>query len=146
MDRGKLSRLRAQPGHGVECLIWVTSVSGDDAGPYPEVDRGGDSSADVLAEVLTRGYAVLVRLAAMLLDDAHGAEDVVQDAYVRVAARRYRLRDPDKALAYLRRTVVNLARNSLRRRIVARRLSSFTIADAASTEDYAIARFERQVV
>jgi RNA polymerase sigma-70 factor (sigma-E family) len=108
-------------------------------------DRIG-SSADVLAEVLTGQYASLVRLAAMLLDDAHVAEDIVQDAYVRVAGRHYRLRDPDKALAYLRQTVVNLARNSLRRRLVARRHAAPEARTAASAEDDAIGRFERQAV
>jgi RNA polymerase sigma factor (sigma-70 family) len=101
---------------------------------------------DVLAEVLTGQYASLVRLAAMLLDDAHAAEDVVQDAYVRVAARHYRLRDPAKALAYLRQTVVNLARNSLRRRLVARKYAVRDRDPVASAEDDTIRRFQQQVV
>jgi RNA polymerase sigma factor (sigma-70 family) len=45
----------------------------------------------------------------------------VQDAYLRTSAARERLRDPDKVLAYLRQSVVNLARDTLRRRLVARR-------------------------
>jgi RNA polymerase sigma-70 factor (sigma-E family) len=112
-----------------------------DGRPDPEV--GEESSADVLVEVLTGQYPSLVRLAAMLLDDAHAAEDVVQDAYVRVAARHYRLRDPHQAVAYLRQTVVNLARNSLRRRLLARRHGVSSVPDAASAEDAAIDRFER---
>jgi DNA-directed RNA polymerase specialized sigma24 family protein len=96
--------------------------------------------------VFTGQYSSLVRLAAMLLDDSHAAEDVVQDAYVRVAARHYRLRDPDRALAYLRQTVVNLARNSLRHQLVARRHAASSFPAAASAEDDAIDRFERQAV
>jgi len=99
-----------------------------------------------MLEVFTGQYSSLVRLAALLLDDSHAAEDVVQDAYVRVAARLSRLRDPDKALAYLRQTVVNLARNSLRRRLVARRHATSSLPAAASAEDDAIDRFERQSV
>jgi RNA polymerase sigma-70 factor (sigma-E family) len=99
-----------------------------------------------MVEVFTGQYLSLVRLAAMLLDDSHAAEDVVQDAYVRVAGRHYRLRDPHKALAYLRQTVVNLARNSLRRRLVARRHAVSSLRPAASAEDDAIDRFERQAV
>lgn len=117
-----------------------------DGGQDPEVDGREDSSANVMVEVFTGQYASLVRLAAMLLDDSHAAEDVVQDAYVRVAARHYRLRDPDKALAYLRQTVVNLARNSLRHRLVARRHAASSLPAAASAEDDAIGRFERQAV
>ncbi|HKD98694.1 MAG TPA: SigE family RNA polymerase sigma factor [Micromonosporaceae bacterium] len=102
--------------------------------------------ADAMAEVFAGQYPSLVRLAAMLLDDAHAAEDIVQDAYVRVAARHFRLRDPHKALAYLRQTVVNLARNSLRRRLVVRRHAISNLTAAASAEDEAIDRFEQQAV
>jgi len=122
----------------------VMSLPVRDGRADPEV--GAESSADVLVEVLTGQYSSLVRLAAMLLDDAHAAEDVVQDAYVRVAARYYRLRDPHLALAYLRQTVVNLARNSLRRRLLARRHAASSLPDAASAEEAAIDRFERQSV
>lgn len=117
-----------------------------DGGQGAEADSREDSPADVMIEVFTGQYPSLVRLAAMLLDDSHAAEDVVQDAYVRVAARHYRLRDPNKALAYLRQTVVNLARNSRRHRLVARRHAASSLPAAASAEDDAIDRFERQVV
>lgn len=117
-----------------------------DGGQGPEADSYGDSPANVMAEVFTGQYPSLVRLAAMLLNDCHTAEDVVQDAYVRVAARHYRLRDPHKALAYLRQTVVNLSRNSLRRRMLARRHAASSLPVAASAEDDAIDRFERQAV
>src|ERR1700738_1979334 len=58
----------------------------------PGAESREDSSANVMVEVFTGQYLSLVRLAAMLLDDSHAAEDVVQDAYVRVAGRHYRLR------------------------------------------------------
>jgi RNA polymerase sigma-70 factor (sigma-E family) len=114
--------------------------------PDPDAAGGADPAANVMVEVFTGQYSSLVRLAAMLLDDSHAAEDVVQDAYVRVAARHFRLRDPDRALAYLRQTVVNLARNSLRRRSVVRRHATTSLPAAASAEDDAISRFERQSV
>src|SRR4051812_3659471 len=76
---------------------------------------------DALAALYLRHFPSLVRLAALLLDDLAASEDVAQEAYVRVALARRRLRDPDAGLAYLRRTVVNLARSALRRRLVARR-------------------------
>jgi RNA polymerase sigma-70 factor (sigma-E family) len=76
---------------------------------------------DELAALYVVHYKQLVRLAALLLDETAACEDVVQEAYVKLAAggRLERLRDPDAALAYLRTTVVNLARSSLRRRLVA---------------------------
>jgi RNA polymerase sigma-70 factor (sigma-E family) len=76
---------------------------------------------DDLAALYVVHYKQLVRLAALLLDETAACEDVVQEAYVKLAAsgRLERLRDPNAALAYLRTTVMNLARSSLRRRLVA---------------------------
>jgi RNA polymerase sigma-70 factor (sigma-E family) len=62
----------------------------------------------------------LVRLAVLLVDDLQSAEDVVQDAFAGFLGRRRALDDPDKALAYLRTSVVNNARSALRRRRTAR--------------------------
>lgn len=121
-------------------------MSVHDTGEDPGVGSGEESSVNVMVEVFAGQYLSLVRLAAMLLDDSYAAEDIVQDAYVRVSARHYRLRDPDKALAYLRQTVVNLARNSLRRRLLARRHAVSSLPAAASAEDDAIDRFEQQSV
>lgn len=61
----------------------------------------------------------LVRLAVMLVDDQETAEDVVQDVFAKL--HRWRLRDPDRALAYLQRAVVNASRSVLRRRRTVRR-------------------------
>jgi RNA polymerase sigma-70 factor (sigma-E family) len=78
---------------------------------------------DDLAALYVVHYQSLVRLAALLLDETAACEDVVQEAYIRLAASRRleRLRDPDAGAAYLRTTVLNLARSSLRRRVVASR-------------------------
>jgi len=62
----------------------------------------------------------LVRLAVLLVDDLQTAEDVVQDAFAAFLVRRRGLDDQDKALAYLRTSVVNGARSKLRRRRTAR--------------------------
>ena len=62
----------------------------------------------------------LIRLAVLLVDDLPTAEDVVQDAFAAFLARRSRLHDQQKALAYLRTSVVNGARDKLRRRRTAR--------------------------
>jgi RNA polymerase sigma-70 factor (sigma-E family) len=58
----------------------------------------------------------LVRLAFLLVDDFALAEDVVQDAFAGFHARRSAVRDPGAAVAYLRTSVVNLSRSTLRRR------------------------------
>ena len=57
-----------------------------------------------------------VRLAYLLTGDRSVAEDLVQDAFVKLAGRFADLRDPGAFEAYLRKTVVNLARMHFRRR------------------------------
>ncbi|TCC05982.1 SigE family RNA polymerase sigma factor [Kribbella soli] len=64
-------------------------------------------------------WAGLVRLAVLMVDDRQAAEDVVQEAFAELY-RRWPLRGPDAALAYLRTAVVNRSRSVLRRRKVAR--------------------------
>jgi RNA polymerase sigma-70 factor (sigma-E family) len=63
-------------------------------------------------------YRCLVRLALLLVPDVTTADDVVQDSFVAMHTTWRRLRDGDKALAYLRRSVVNRSR-SVRHRAAA---------------------------
>ncbi len=58
------------------------------------------------------------RLAYLLTGDRAEADDVVQDAFVKMAGRLLALRSPDASGAYLRRVVVNtvLSRSRSRRR------------------------------
>ena len=61
-----------------------------------------------------------VRLAYLLTGDRAVAEDITQDAFVRVSGRLAHLREGAAFDAYLRRAVVNLAKNHFRRRAVER--------------------------
>jgi len=76
---------------------------------------------DAVSLMFAAHYRSLVRLAVLLMHDAAAAEDVTQDAYVALHVHWRRLRDADKALAYLRATVLNRARSALRRRSVVTR-------------------------
>ena len=79
-------------------------------------------SADEALEALYAAHwRPLVRLAVLLVRDLGTAEEVVQDAFVAVHDRWGRLRDPDRALAYLRQAVVNRSRSTLRHRGVVER-------------------------
>jgi RNA polymerase sigma-70 factor (sigma-E family) len=61
--------------------------------------------------------AGLVRLAMLMLGGDQGAaEDVVQDAFLGLYRRWAELRDPDRAVAYARSSVLNGCRDVLRRR------------------------------
>lgn len=86
---------------------------------------GGTWTMDELTEKLTElyqdNYRQLLRVAMLLVDDRTAAEDIVQDAFVRVFDARHRLRNPEKALSFLRQSVLNRSRSVLRRRMVARR-------------------------
>ena len=77
---------------------------------------------DRLSE-LYRWYADdAVRLAYLITGDRALAEDLVQDAFVRLAGRVVHLRGPGQPFEpYLRRTVVNLANSHFRRRKIERR-------------------------
>lgn len=79
---------------------------------------------EALEQLYAAHWRQLVRLSVLLVRDTATAEEVVQDAFVAVHARWGRLRDPDRALAYLRQTVVNRSRSALRHRtVVARHLA-----------------------
>lgn len=101
-------------------------------------------------EAVTRLYAVhyrsLVRLAALLLRDAAVAEEVVQDSFVAMHGAWRRLADPDRALAYLRQSVVNRSRSVLRRRTVASRHAPPAAPPAASAEHGALVALEHAEV
>src|SRR5207244_4061978 len=69
-----------------------------------------------LAELYARHLGGAVGLAYLLTGDRHLAEDLAQEAFVRLAGRFGHLRNPDAFEAYLRRTVVNLFTSHLRRK------------------------------
>lgn len=101
------------------------------------------TTVDHLTETYRAHYRSLLGLAALLLDDTASCEDVVQEAFIRVHSARSRVRDPEKTLAYLRQTVVNLSRSALRRRIIGLKLLSKPMPDMASAEEGAYEILER---
>jgi RNA polymerase sigma-70 factor (sigma-E family) len=68
-----------------------------------------------LADLYWRHADGAVRLAFLLTGDRHAAEDIAQDAFVRLFGRFQDLRSPDAFEVYLHRTVVNLSRDRFRR-------------------------------
>ncbi|HEU5107006.1 MAG TPA: sigma factor, partial [Micromonosporaceae bacterium] len=108
-----------------------------DGAPPPEAW----SADEAVSRLFAAHYRTLVRLATLLLREPYAAEETVQDAYVALHRRWRGLRDPDKALGYLRATVVNRCRSALRhRRVVAAHLvASRPGPDAPSAEAGALA-------
>ena len=111
---------------------------------------GPDASAwdadDAVTHLYAAHYRSLVRLAALLLRDVPVAEEVVQDAFVAMHGAWRRLADPDKALAYLRQSVVNRSRSALRHRSVEARHAPAAAPDTASAEQSALLALEHESV
>ncbi len=81
-------------------------------------------------------YQSMVRLAQALVDTVEAAEEVVQQAFVKVYERWHRIDDPQ---SYLRVAVVNGARSELRKREVRRRVGlQRRRPDPAPDSDYLI--------
>ena len=114
--------------------------------PAAAIERE-DWSADVaLVELYSLHYKPLVRLAAMLVRDTPSAEEVVQEAFIAMREGWRRLKDTEKALAYLRQAVVNRARSVLRHRAVVEKNAPKPAPDMASAEHGAMAMLERSAV
>lgn len=85
---------------------------------------------DVVRVLFAEHRLGLVRMAVLLVDDRETAQDVVQEAFLQVHARRGSLPSSEAALAYVRRCVLNGARTVLRRRRTARRAAVTEVAEA----------------
>jgi RNA polymerase sigma-70 factor (sigma-E family) len=73
-----------------------------------------------LEDLYIRHVPDAVRLAYLLTRDSAAAEDVAQEAFIKVAGRLRHLRSPASFDAYLRRTVINLCMSHHRRQRTAR--------------------------
>jgi RNA polymerase sigma-70 factor (sigma-E family) len=69
----------------------------------------------LVAELFEREGRSLVRLARLFCDDRNAAEDLVQEAFIRLHRSAGSIRDLDRAPAFLRSIVLNLARDHNRR-------------------------------
>jgi RNA polymerase sigma-70 factor (sigma-E family) len=91
-------------------------------------------------------YRSLVRLAALLVRDVPTAEEVVQDSFMAMHGAWRRIRDNDKALSYLRQSVVNRSRSVLRHRVVVDRNAPKPSPDMPSAEQGALTLLDRTAV
>src|ERR1700734_3043796 len=137
MTASEPSDVAERPIHVTETLVADVSL-----GSIP-----ADLDADrAVTELYTTHYRSLVRLAAPLVRDVGTAEEVVQDSFVAMHGGWRRLRDSEKALSYLRQSVVNRSRSVLRHRVVVDRNAPKPPPDMPSAEHGAIALLERSAV
>jgi RNA polymerase sigma-70 factor (sigma-E family) len=101
-----------QPSEPLACSSsWVSKEPGRREGP----------ARDALRAAYEQHCAQLVRMCSLLTGDGDAAEDIVQDVFVRGAARLAGL--PQEELGpYLRAAVTNEWKNRLRRRALERRI------------------------
>ena len=90
-----------------------------DLAPAPIPVRWDGDQA--LTAIYRDHYRGLVRLAWLLVQDVTTAEDVVKESFVAMHTAWRRLRDSDRALAYLRHSVVDRSRSVRRNRALAGR-------------------------
>jgi RNA polymerase sigma-70 factor (sigma-E family) len=75
----------------------------------------------LVAELFAVEGVRLVRLARLFTDDRNAAEDLVQEAFIRLHRAAHRISGPAKAAPYLRSIVINLARDHNRRGLMSLR-------------------------
>ena len=124
--------------------IWMT----DAAPARPRVTANADTDIDIdglVVDLFRQEASSLVRLARLFVDDRNAAEDLVQEAFIRLARSAHRLRDRAKAPAYLRSIVLNLARDHNRRGLVSLR-HHLPSDDQAAVEDEITLREDQQRV
>ena len=129
-----------EPG-GTAALSWA-----DSGWPEARGKPAADSAAAAVAALYQHHAVGLIRLAYLMLGDRAGAEDAVQDAFCGLYRHWDRLADRDRALAYVRSSVLNGCRSALRRRATGRRLLTAYQPPAASAEAAVLGLEERQEV
>jgi RNA polymerase sigma-70 factor (sigma-E family) len=105
---------------------------------------GADAGVAV-EQLYAAHWRQLVRLSVLLVRDVATAEEVVQDAFVAVHGRWNGIRDPQSALAYLRRAVVNGSRSRLRHlKVVRTHAERQPVPDAVRGADEAVLESARR--
>jgi RNA polymerase sigma-70 factor (sigma-E family) len=92
----------------------------------------GNERDESITRLFDEHYRGLCRLAGLMLGDSAGAEEVVQEAFLRTFSGWWRVRYPERAQWYLRKSVVNLCRSRLRRRGTEERGNRTTWAEEVS--------------
>jgi RNA polymerase sigma-70 factor (sigma-E family) len=138
MPPGEPDAATRRPTHVIETIVVADAAVGS-------IPAEWDADRAVTALYGTH-YRALVRLAALLVRDTSTAEEVVQDSFIAMHAAWLRLRDTDKALSYLRQSVVNRSRSVLRHRVVMDKNAPKPPPDVPSAEQGALSELERTAV
>lgn len=99
-------------------------------------------ATSAFAALFDESFETMKRLAYLL--GADDPENIAQESFVRLHAKWHTLTDEDKALPYLRSTVVNLSRSRLRHLRVVRRAPREPAGIEASAETEVLTRVEHR--
>ena len=134
---------------GVGALHEVLAMVGVARIPAAPASGQADVAVDVdtFVEAMYREHGLgLVHMVRLFVDDRNAAEDLVQEAFIRLSRSARKIEDPRKAAAYLRSIVLNLARDHNRRGLVSLRHRLPHDDDEASVEDVLVLAEEHQRV
>jgi RNA polymerase sigma-70 factor (sigma-E family) len=125
------------------------ATAGDGAalvGPGVRVEAAVTDVDALVRALYVEHAASLVRMARLFVDDRNAAEDLVQEAFIRLSRHGHRIEDERKSAAYLRSIVLNLARDHNRRGLVSLRHRAPADEVLATAEDEVILREDQQHV
>jgi RNA polymerase sigma-70 factor (sigma-E family) len=91
-------------------------MSGEGVGSAARTQSAVADRYTVVSDLFQMHHRRLVGLASLLVDDRRNAEDLVQEAFAALYRRWHHLRDPEAAVAFLNKAVVNGGRDHLRRK------------------------------
>ncbi len=131
-------------------LSWMVEVPALLGVSVPTVSAQAPTLAtdvdSLMVDLFEREGRSLVRLARLFVDDRNAAEDLVQEAFIRLARSANRIKDDAKAAAYLRSIVLNLARDHNRRGLVSLRHRLPLDAERAQEEDELVLRDDQRQI
>lgn len=122
-------------------MFWLAAIAAEQS-----FSTSDDRKRLTFVEQLYHQEAVsLVRLARLFTDDRAAAEDIVQEAFIKMYHASDRIRDKAKSVAYLRSIVLNLARDHNRRGLMSlRHQNAMVDRRVAETPDQGVERSESQ--
>jgi RNA polymerase sigma-70 factor (sigma-E family) len=97
--------------------------------PFPTHAHSQARADELVIRMFTQEAPSLVRLARLFTDDRNAAEDLVQEAFIRLHRSANRIEHADRAAPYLRSIVLNLARDHNRRGLMSLRHRVATMPD-----------------
>jgi RNA polymerase sigma-70 factor (sigma-E family) len=98
-------------------MFWLTVVAAEESAWTAE----HQARRQFVETIYNQEARALLRLARLFTDDRSGAEDIVQEAFIRLFRAADRIHDESKAAAYVRSIVLNLARDENRRGLMSLR-------------------------